>query len=141
MNGTFHGFWKEISGARPSGDVISSLAGNLLYMEVKTSPPKHIESPEVTAFVKRLDDISPDIAVFHNDTHLRMKDKLVPLVEEAIASVTSRSMSFERLEREIFHLGGSIYIINSKPDLRRNLNAVFGHYFRTGSRVSGLLAP
>jgi hypothetical protein len=132
-------FNSQVSGG--DHDVISSLAGNLLYMEVKTSPPKHIESPEVTAFVKRLDDISPDIAVFHNDTHLRMKDKLVPLVEEAIASVTSRSMSFERLEREIFHLGGSIYIINSKPDLRRNLNAVFGHYFRTGSRVSGLLAP
>jgi hypothetical protein len=70
-------FNSQVSGG--DHDVISSLAGNLLYMEVKTSPPKHIESPEVTAFVKRLDDISPDIAVFHNDTHLRMKDKLVPL--------------------------------------------------------------
>ena len=120
-------------------DVIAALSDKLLYMEVKTSPPKHIELPEITAFINRLDDINPDIAIFHNDTHLRMKDKLVPLLEEGIESVTSRSMSFERLEREIFQLGGAIYIINSKPDLRRNLNAVFRHFFRTQSRVSGLL--
>ncbi|TNF46732.1 hypothetical protein EP232_04255 [bacterium] len=120
-------------------DVIASLAGKLLYMEVKTSPPKHIEIPEITAFVRRLVDIAPDIAVLHNDTHLRMKDKLVPLLEEAIADVTGRSLSFERLEREIFHLDGSIYIVNSKPDLRRNFNAVFDHFFRTESRVRGAL--
>lgn len=122
-------------------DVIASLSGKLLYIEVKTSPPKHIEETEITAFARRLADISPDIAILHNDTHLRMKDKLVPLLEEAVSNLASRPVSFERLEREVFHLEGSLYVVNSKPDLRRNFNTVFRHFFRTESRVRGLLTP
>jgi hypothetical protein len=119
-------------------DVIASIAGRFLYLEVKTAPPKHIEQPEVTGFIRRLYDIAPDIAVFHNDTHLRMKDKLVPLLEETIMKVRGihdGKIRFSRLEREIFHLDSCIYVLNSKPDLRRNLTAVFRHHFRTGNPV------
>ena len=146
----------ENLGSGGDHDVIASLSGRFLYMEVKTSPPGRIESPEVGGFVRRLLDIAPDIAVFNNDTHLRMKDKIVPLMEEAISqcrvqraecregsksldqkmgNASAPEVRFERLEREIFHLQGAVYIINSKPDLRRNLEIVFRHYFRFGNRV------
>ena len=135
----------EDLGSGGDHDVIASLSGRFLYMEVKTSPPGRIESPEVGGFVRRLLDIAPDIAVFNNDTHLRMKDKIVPLMEEAIRQSKAQSPKskegtipedrFERLEREIFHLQGAVYIINSKPDLRRNLEIVFRHHFRSGSNV------
>jgi len=72
-------------------DVIASLSGRFLYMEVKTSPPGRIESPEVGGFVRRLLDIAPDIAVFNNDTHLRMKDKIVQLMEEGIEQAKAQS--------------------------------------------------
>jgi hypothetical protein len=128
-------------------DVISSISGRFLYLETKTAPPKHIEQPEVSGFVRRLFDIGPDIAIFHNDTHLRMKDKIVPLMEKSITSTFNVQRStfngegarFERLEREIFHLDSCIYIVNSKPDLKRNLRTVFRHYFRTHSGVVGKL--
>ena len=133
-------------------DVIADLYGKFLYMEVKTAPPKHIEQSEVTGFVLRLVDIAPDIAIFHDDTHLRMKDKIVPLMEEGIRQCKVESGKwkveklnlqdrFERLEREIFHLDSKIYIVNSKPDLKRNLAVVFRHYFRSQSRVLDCLFP
>jgi hypothetical protein len=129
-------------------DVISSVSGRFLYLEAKTAPPKHIEPPEVSGFVRRLFDIAPDIAVFHNDTHLRMKDKIVPMMENAIEKLKVQSSefrvtsnvklpksNFQRLEREIFHMDSCIYIVNSKPDLKRNLSIVLRHHFRSQSRV------
>jgi hypothetical protein len=149
-------------------DVISSVSGRFLYLEAKTAPPKHIEPPEVSGFARRLFDIAPDIAIFHNDTHLRMKDKIVPMMENAIIQSRVQSLEpalskrkrvegsrgkdpfnvqrstlnvnppcFERLEREIFHMSSCIYIVNSKPDLKRNLNTVLRHYFRSQSGVIG----
>jgi hypothetical protein len=120
-------------------DVVSSVSSRFLYLEVKTAPPKHIEQPEISGFVRRIIDVAPDIAVFHNDTHLRMKDKIVPLLEEGIRTAQSRGASsfkckipnFKRVEREVFQLDSYVYVINSKPDLRRNLTTVFRHYFRT----------
>jgi hypothetical protein len=120
-------------------DVIAAVGGRFLYLEVKTSPPKHVELPEITSFLKRLKDIGPDLSIFHLDTHLRMKDKMVPLMEEALSNSFNVDASFERLEREIFHLDGAIYIVNSKPDLRRNLKVVFRHYFRSGSSLVKML--
>jgi len=127
-------------------DVIASVSGRFLYMEIKTSPPKHIEQPETSGFVRRLLDVAPDICIFHNDTHLRMKDKIVPMLEDAITILRNRpnvqrptfnvnGAGFQRLEREIFHLGSCIYVVNSKPDLKRNLTTVFRHYFRARSNV------
>ncbi|UCG39424.1 MAG: hypothetical protein JSV00_04130 [bacterium] len=150
-------------------DVVAHLSGYFLYIEVKTAPPKHIEPPEIAGFVRRLRDIAPDIAIFHDDTHLRMKDKIVPLMTEALGSLvreggegkpeepSSRdhprrfpaqkgprggseergwglwqgTVAFRRLEREIFHLNSCLYIVNSKPDLKRNLSVVFRHFFRS----------
>lgn len=132
----------ENLGSGGDHDVIASLSGRFLYIEVKTSPPGRIESPEIGGFVRRLMDIAPDIAVFNNDTHLRMKDKIVPLMESAMETVHGKKgerVHFKRLEREIFHLHGAVYIINSKPDLRRNLEVVFRHHFRSGNAVLGAI--
>jgi len=71
----------------PSGgdyDVIASWNQRLVYVEVKSSPPKGIELSEVSTFFSRVDDLVPEIAVFFNDTQLRMKDKLVMMFEEEL---------------------------------------------------------
>jgi len=128
----------EDLGSGGDHDVIASLSGRFLYIEVKTSPPGRIELPEISGFVRRLLDTAPDIAIFHNDTHLRMKDKIVPLMETAIETVHGKQgakVHFKRLAREIFHLQGAVYIVNSQPDLRRNLEKVFRHHFRYGNAV------
>ena len=56
----------------------------LVYMEVKSSPPKGIELSEVSTFFSRIDDLMPEIAVLYNDTQLRMKDKLVVWLPELV---------------------------------------------------------
>jgi len=60
-------------------DVIARWGRRLVYVEVKSSPPRGIEINEISTFFSRIDDLIPDAALFFNDTQLRMKDKLVAL--------------------------------------------------------------
>jgi len=69
----------------PSGgdyDVIASWNQRLVYVEVKSSPPKGVEQSEISTFFSRINDILPDVAFLFNDTQLRMKDKLVVMFED-----------------------------------------------------------
>jgi len=62
-------------------DLIANIEGKILYMEVKSSPPKQIYDSEIRAFLERIDEIGSDISVFLMDTELRMKDKIVPMFD------------------------------------------------------------
>jgi hypothetical protein len=57
-------------------DLITRIDSSLLYMEIKSSPPKQIYDKEITAFFNRVEDLSPDISIFFVDTELRMNDKI-----------------------------------------------------------------
>ena len=133
--------WGVTFESRGSGgdyDVMASLSGSLVYLEVKTSPPGRVEQPEISGFVGRLIDLAPDIAIFNNDTHLRMKDKIVPYMESAMEAMHGKRgerLHFKHLERDIFHLEGAVYITNSKPDLKRNLEVIFRHHLRCRNKV------
>jgi hypothetical protein len=63
-------------------DVIVSWNRRLVYVEVKSSPPKWIEQNEIDSFFSRIDELLPEVAILFNDTQLRMKDKLVVMFEE-----------------------------------------------------------
>ena len=76
------GSGSTISQAGGDYDVLSWVERNLLYLEVKSSPPKHIEGIEIGAFLDRIEALMPNFAILLVDTELRMKDKLVPLFEE-----------------------------------------------------------
>ncbi len=65
-------------------DVIASWNQRLVYVEVKSSPPRGIEQAEISTFFGRQEDLLPDIAILFNDTQLRMKDKLVVMFEEEL---------------------------------------------------------
>lgn len=107
-------------------DVIGILDQNLIYAEVKSSPPKHIEENEVGTFLERINLLSPDIGFFFNDTHLRMKDKIVAMFENILPKVYPRSkFHITRLEKEIFHINHKIYILNSKGSITRNFRLCF----------------
>ncbi|MEW6586249.1 MAG: hypothetical protein AB1442_11650, partial [Nitrospirota bacterium] len=60
-------------------DLVAKVDGSILYMEVKSSPPKQIYQSEISAYFDRIDDLSPEISIFFMDTELRMKDKIVPM--------------------------------------------------------------
>jgi hypothetical protein len=122
-------------GTRYGGDfdVVAALEGRLVYMEVKSSPPKNIEGDEVHEFFSRLEDLQPHIAFFFVDTELRLKDKMVPLLE---AERAGRSYGFadpprpaEKIGEEIFFLDPGIYLFGAKRSIITNLAACFRHFF------------
>jgi len=102
-------------------DVLAKLDGSLLYVEVKSSPPKQVTDSEVTAFLDRVEDLSPEISVFLMDTELRMKDKLVPMFEQALAKRHAQPPAVVRLERELFGVRDRLFIVNAKESISRNL--------------------
>lgn len=118
-------------------DVIAEMEGNLIYIEVKSSPPKHIELGEVTAFINRIEDLLPDMAIFLVDTELRMKDKIVPLFEEELKARDSKrkKLSVERMTDELFHIENQIFIINSRRDIIENLRVCFRRFLRGKIRI------
>ena len=115
-------------------DVISSWLGNLIYTEAKASPPKGIEINEVNAFFKRIDELLPDVALFVNDTQLRMKDKIVFLFEEGLkrrfGEVKAKDYKVARLKDELFHINHHIFIVNSHRDLIKNIMICLKDFFR-----------
>ncbi|MDA8078764.1 MAG: hypothetical protein M0Z79_07465 [Nitrospiraceae bacterium] len=111
-------------------DVIARLDSSLLYIEVKSSPPKQIYAREIAAFLERVNDLMPEMAVFLMDTELRMKDKIVPMFEEELAKRYTERPEVSRMEKELFQINGRIYIINAKDSIIRNMEAVMSRYFR-----------
>jgi hypothetical protein len=109
-------------------DVLAKLDGALLYIEVKSSPPKQVMTSEVAAFLDRVDDLAPELAVFLMDTELRMKDKLVPMFEQELAKRSSEPPPVLRLERELFHVLERIFIVNAKESISRNIGTVVARY-------------
>ncbi len=112
-------------------DVIAKFDAALLYMEVKSSPPKQIYNSEIAAFLDRVDDLSPEIAVFFMDTELRMQDKIVPMFEAELARRHFSPPEVKRMERELFQIQNRVFIINAKEDIIRNLEKVLYRYYKT----------
>jgi hypothetical protein len=102
----------------PGGDydVLTLVEGDLLYVEVKSSPPKHIEQREIAAFMDRVGELIPNAALFLVDTELRMKDKIVPMFEEECRR-RERPAHPRRLVDELFLCADRIFLVNSRPGL------------------------
>jgi len=126
----------------PSGgdyDVIASWNQRLVYVEVKSSPPKGIEQKEISTFFSRMGDILPDAALLFNDTQLRMKDKLVVMFEEELERRYGKDSKtlypVERLIEELFHVRNRIFIVNSKKDVVENFQICLKNYLRHTGRM------
>jgi hypothetical protein len=111
-------------------DVIARFDGSILYAEVKSSPPRQIYENEIAAFLDRVLDLSPEIAIFLMDTELRMKDKIVPMFEGELKRRSAGRTGVRRIEKELFQAGDRIFIINSKDSIVHNIEAVLNRYFR-----------
>jgi hypothetical protein len=114
-------------------DMIALWEGRLVYVEVKSSPPKSIEDPEIRAFLSRLKDLIPDMAFFFNDTHLRMKDKVIEIFRRELGRNgigLSGDREPERISDELYHIPPFVYILNSKKDIVTNFSLCLRDYLR-----------
>lgn len=111
-------------------DLLAKVDGSILYMEVKSSPPKQIYQTEISAFFDRIMDLSPEISVFFVDTELRMKDKIVPMFEEESGKRHDVPPPARRMEKELFQIGDRIFIMNAKDSIPANIEKVLSRFFR-----------
>lgn len=105
-------------------DLVAKIDSSLLYMEIKSSPPKQIYDKEIKAFLDRVIDLLPEISIFFMDTELRMKDKIVPMFEAELRRRYKKLIPVERVEKELFHINKEVFIINSKESIGANLRTV-----------------
>jgi len=121
-------------------DVIASWNQKLVFVEVKSSPPRGVEQTEVSTFFLRLEDLLPDVAILFNDTQLRMKDKLVVMFEEELkrryGEESQMRYPVERLMGELFHIEHRLFIVNSKKDVVENFGVCLRDYLRYRVRRS-----
>jgi len=112
-------------------DLIAKVDGTIVYMEIKSSPPKQIYQKEITAFFDRLSDLLSEIGIFFVDTELRMKDKIVPMFEEGLGVRYVHPPKITRMEKELFQIEDKIFIINAKDNVASNIEKVLTWYFRS----------
>jgi hypothetical protein len=111
-------------------DLIAKVDGSILYMEIKSSPPKQIYQKEISAFLDRVSDLSPEISIFFTDTELRMKDKIVPMFDEELKKRHNSPLKVTRIEKELFQIWDRMFIINAKDSIAANIEKVLSWYFR-----------
>jgi hypothetical protein len=118
------------SGARGVGgdlDVVAAAEGKLVYVELKSSPPKHIARSEVAAFIKRVRALRPHVSLFAVDTALRLSDKVLPLLAEEITrsggSLREGLACRRRILRENWEVAPHLYAVNARQDLIANICA------------------
>lgn len=123
-------------------DVLAAWINRLVYLEVKSSPPKAVDAAQIKMFFHRLWELLPDVAIFLEDTQLRMADKIVPLFQEELArrygSEEKEKYPVVRLRNEIFHINHSVYIVNSKGGLMQNILRCLRDYLRKQQQLSGM---
>jgi hypothetical protein len=111
-------------------DVLGKFDGSIMYIEVKSSPPKQVYAAEISAFLDRVADLVPEVAVFFMDTELRMKDKIVPMFEDELRRRYPSPPAVRRMEKELFEIEGRIFIMNAKDSVSGNIAKVLDWYFR-----------
>jgi hypothetical protein len=103
-------------------DVVAAAEGRLAYLELKSSPPKNLESREIVAFFDRMCLLRPDVTLFVVDTALRLSDKILPmLVSELENRRGGTKVIPRRIERELWALTPHLYAVNGKIDLMANI--------------------
>ncbi len=103
-------------------DVVASAEGKLIYLELKSSPPKHLTTAEVRAFFDRLSILRPDVTLFVVDTALRLGDKILPMLVEQYSSCIGRvPLKPKQIASELWALTPHLYIVNGRRDLMANI--------------------
>lgn len=119
-------------------DVVAAAEGKLAYLELKSSPPKHLSTAEVSAFLDRVDALRPHVSLFTMDTALRLSDKIVPMLQQELARRRPHArLEPRRVERELWALTPHLYAVNAKPDLVANIGRALAEGLLALSPYSG----
>ncbi len=101
-------------------DVVAAAEGKLVYLELKSSPPRNISVGEIAAFCDRLNLLRPDLALFVVDTALRLSDKILPMITDELDR-RGRHIRPKRIAAQLWALTPHLYVVNSSRDLMANI--------------------
>jgi hypothetical protein len=113
------------SGTRSVGgdlDVVAAAEGKLVYLELKSSPPKHLTRGEVRAFLRRAGALRPAASVLVIDTALRLSDKVLPMLDAEL-SRDGVAPPRRRLVRDSWRLDARLYVVSARGSLIDNIEA------------------
>jgi len=101
-------------------DVVAAAEGKLVYLELKSSPPKNLAAAEMAAFCDRLRLLRPDVSLFVVDTGLRLSDKVLPMLD---AALTHRGYECvpKQVAGQTWALTPHVYAVNGSRDLMTNI--------------------
>ena len=103
-------------------DVVAAGEGKLIYLELKSSPPKNLDVAEIGAFFDRFCLLRPDIALFVVDTALRLGDKVLPMLQDELRRRRGGiSILPRRIAQELWALTPHLYAVNGRRDLMANV--------------------
>jgi hypothetical protein len=108
-------------GAGGDLDVVAAAEGKLIYLELKSSPPKNLAANEIAAFFDRLNLLRPDLSLFVVDTALRLSDKVVPML---LRECRSRGLANSRpklIGGQVWSMTPYVYAVNGSRDLMGNM--------------------
>jgi hypothetical protein len=102
-------------------DVVAAAEGKLIYLELKSSPPKNLTASEISAFCDRLTLIRPDASLFVIDTALRLSDKVLPMLVEEFGNRGWAARKPEQIAAQLWALTPHVYVVNGSRDLMANI--------------------
>jgi hypothetical protein len=102
-------------------DVVAAAEGKLIYLELKSSPPRNLAASEMGAFCDRLNLLRPDISIFVVDTALRLSDKVIPMLIEEFRRRKYSLNKPIRITARLWALTPHIYAVNGSRDLMHNI--------------------
>jgi hypothetical protein len=102
-------------------DVVAAAEGKLVYLELKSSPPKNLAVNEISAFCDRLNLLRPDVSLFVVDTALRLSDKVLPMLIEEFRKRSYGITRPKRIAAQLWALTPHVYAVNGRRDLMANI--------------------
>jgi hypothetical protein len=118
-------------------DVVAAAEGKLVYLELKSSPPRNLMMSEVSSFWSRLALLRPDLAIFVVDTALRLSDKVLPMLADAFEPCSFSRIVPKRVAAQLWALTPHIYVVNGSRDLMANIGkAIAAGFFALSPEIS-----
>ena len=122
-------------------DVVAAAEGKLVYIELKSSPPRNLTASEMKGFFDRLSLLQPDVSMFVVDTALRLSDKVFPMLREESRRRGFGGAEPRRIAVELWALEPNIFAVNGRRDLMANIGKAIAAGFFALSLFSRINAP
>ncbi len=114
-------------------DVVAAAEGKLVYLELKSSPPRNLMMSEISSFWRRIDLLRPDLAVFAVDTALRLTDKVLPMLADAFEQFGFGALAPKRVAAQLWALTPHVYAVNGSRDFMANIGKAIAAGLRARS--------